>query len=234
MDSLDTAAARPLTDPQPRARWRSALGRRLVSHLPLKIVGVSGVTWVFFLGYFELLRHPAGAAVVMPLTAVDQWVPAQPAMLAAYLSLWFYIGVGPGIELKLRELVVYGLWVGALCLTGLALFWAWPTQVPPAWRAELAAHPLFAMLQGVDAAGNACPSMHVAAAVFTAIRVDDTLRRTGVPAALRRFNALWCLAIAYSTVAVRQHVALDALAGALLGAAFAWPSMRWRPRPAQP
>jgi membrane-associated phospholipid phosphatase len=41
------------------------------------------------------------------------------------------------------------------------------------------------------------------------------------------FNWLWCLGILYSTVAIRQHVALDVLAGAGLGAAVAVVHLRW-------
>ncbi len=86
------------------------------------------------------------------------------------------------------------------------------------------------MLQGVDAAGNACPSMHVAAAMFTVIRVEQVLRDARTPVVLRLLNLLWFAAIAWSTLAVKQHVVLDAVAGALLGIAFAVPSLRWRPR----
>ena len=88
----------------------------------------------------------------------------------------------------------------------------------------------FAMLQGVDKSGNACPSMHVAIAIFTAIRTEQVLREVAAPGWLRAINIGWFLAIAFSTLAIRQHVALDALAGAALGVAFALPSLRWRPR----
>jgi len=83
--------------------------------------------------------------------------------------------------------------------------------------------------QAVDAAGNACPSLHVAAATFTVVRVAELLQRAAAPAWLHLINAAWFVAIVYSTLAIKQHVALDAVAGALLGVAFALPSLRWRP-----
>jgi membrane-associated phospholipid phosphatase len=43
-------------------------------------------------------------------------------------------------------------------------------------------------------------------------------------------NVAWFAAIAWSTLAVKQHVVLDVVAGALLGLAFALPSLRWRVR----
>jgi membrane-associated phospholipid phosphatase len=210
--------------------WRAELLFRIRHLLALKIVGVTAFTWLFFIGYFQLLRHPASSMTVMPLTALDRLIPFQPEMLVAYFSLWFYVGLAPGLQRNFNELVVYGLWIGALCLTGLGFFHFWPTQIPPL-MASSSDFPGFALLQGVDAPGNACPSMHVAVAIFTAIRVDDVLRRTRAPQALRLANWLWFAAIAYSTLAVKQHVLLDAVAGALLGIVFAWPSMRWRPIP---
>jgi membrane-associated phospholipid phosphatase len=194
----------------------------------LKAIGTTACTWLFFIGYFHLLRNPAYPVTVMPLTALDHFIPFQPYALGAYLSLWFYVGFAPGLLPNFRELLVYGLWIGALCLTGLGLFYLWPTQIPPL-TIDVSGYPGFAMLQGVDAAGNACPSMHVAVAIFTAIRLDHVLRETRTPVAFRVANWVWFAAIAYSTLAVKQHVVLDALAGALLGIAFAYPSLRWRP-----
>jgi len=196
----------------------------------LKLVGTTAFTWLFFIGYFHLLRHPAYPVTEMPLTALDHLIPFSPQWLGAYLSLWLYVGFAPGLQRNFAELVVYGLWVNALCLSGLVLFYLWPTAVPPLGF-DVSGYPGFAMLQGVDAAGNACPSMHVAVAMFTAVRLDDVLRQARTPLAFRLANALWFLAIVYSTLAVKQHVALDALAGALLGLAFVLPSLHWRPTP---
>ena len=100
---------------------------------------------------------------------------------------------------------------------------------PPA--IDVGAHPAFALLQGVDAAGNACPSLHVATAAFTAVWVDRRLACIGTPAWLRWTNVVWFVAIVWSTLAIKQHVVLDVAAGLLLGAAFAGVSLRFSPRP---
>ena len=213
--------------PHPPA-WRAELGLRMRRHLALKLVGTTAFTWVFFIGYFHLLRHPAHPLSVMPLVALDHLVPFQPQMLPIYLSLWFYVGIAPGLQLTFAQLMAYALWVGALCLTGLALFYFWPTEIPPLMP-HTAGFGGFAVLRGVDAAGNACPSMHVAVAMFSALWIERLLRLIQVPVPMRLLNAAWFLAIAYSTLAVKQHVVLDVLAGALLGIAFALPSLHWRP-----
>jgi membrane-associated phospholipid phosphatase len=205
--------------PAPPASW-AELRIRFWRYLPLKVVGISGFMWIFFLGYFHTLRHPVHPVFVMPTTALDALVPFQPQALAAYVSLWLYVGLAPGMLLRLRDLVAYGLWAAAMCFCGLLIFYFWPTAVPPP-DVEVGRYPGFALLQGVDAAGNACPSLHVAAAVFTALWVERLMRIVGAPAWLRLLNLVWMLAIAWSTVAIRQHVVLDTLAGAALGALFA-------------
>jgi membrane-associated phospholipid phosphatase len=220
-DVFTVAAARP-------AGWATELVARARLLFLLKTVGITAFIWLFFIGYFWVLRHPVYPVTLMPVTALDRWVPFQPAALWPYLTLWFYVGLAPGFAHSFRHLVVYGLWATALCVTGLVIFYFWPTAVPPR-PFDAVHHPGFALLQGVDAPGNACPSMHVAVAVFSAICLEQLLRGINAPRALRLLNAGWCLAIAYSTLATKQHVALDALAGTLLGITFALFSLRWRP-----
>ncbi len=216
--------AQPLAPP----RWTAELWLRMRRFLVLKAVGTTAFTWLFFIAYFYLMRHPAYPVTVMPLTWLDRWIPFQPLALLPYLTLWLYVGVAPGLQLGFRELMVYGLWVGALCLAGLCCFYFWPTQVPLR-PIDVSGFAGFDMLQGIDAGGNACPSMHVAAAVFSALRLSDVLRQTRTPGAMRWLNWGWAAAIVWSTVAVRQHVTLDVLAGALLGGTFALASLHWRP-----
>lgn len=218
---------RPNAPPPPP--WTTEIALRMRRHFLLKLLGTTAWIWAFFIGYFELLRHPVHVVAVMPLTALDHLIPFQPWTLYAYLSLWLYVGIAPGLQLRFVELIVYGLWAGALCLTGLALFYVWPTAVPRV-ALDVAGVPGFQLLQGIDAAGNACPSMHVAIAMFTALWTEHLLRHARAPAGLRLANVAWFLAIAWSTLAIKQHVVLDVIAGAGLGLVFAAASLRWRPR----
>ncbi len=185
---------------------------------------------VFFVGYFHTLRNPVRPVFEMPLVWLDHAIPFQPQAFWAYVSLWVFVGLPAGMMLTLRSLLAYGAWAAALCLTGLLLFYLVPTAVPSTvWPLDLAAHPGFAVLQGVDAAGNACPSLHVATAVFSAVWLQHFLMRLQMPRWLQLGSGLWLVAIVYSTLAIKQHVVLDALAGALLGGGFAWASLRWFP-----
>jgi membrane-associated phospholipid phosphatase len=215
---------RPTTPPD----WISDLGERMRRHFALKLFGTTAFIALFFVGYLHVLHHPAYAVTTMPLIALDHLIAFQPHALYAYLSLWLYVGFGPGLQLDFIDLLVYALWLSALSLVGLAIFYFWPTQVPP-HGLDLSMHPGFAMLQGVDAAGNACPSLHMAVATFTVLRVSAVLRQARGPLFLHLVNIVWFVAIAYSTLATKQHVVLDVAAGAVLGVAFAVASLRWRP-----
>ena len=213
----------------PAAVGGTALHRVLACIGPLfwlKAVGTTAFMWLFFVAYFQVLRHPARTVVEMPLTAVDQWIGFQPWALWPYISLWVYVAIPPSLLTRARALVHYGLWIGALCLIGLACFYAWPTAVPRQ-ALSTAGLPGFDLLHGVDAAGNACPSLHVAAATFSALWIDHLVRTLALPRGWRAANALWFALIVWSTMATRQHVWWDVVAGLALALALAPPSMRW-------
>jgi len=220
-------ASAPPTRP---TAWRDEIWQQMRRRFWLKFFGISGFMWLFFVGYFQVLRHPVRPVTEMPLTLLDQWVPFEPLALVAYVSLWVYVGIPAGLLPSLRQLVAYGLWAGALCITGLVCFYAFPTAVPrPLMPVDVAQHPGFALLQGVDAAGNAFPSLHVATALFSAFWIDRLLRQFAAPWLPRAVNVLWVLLIVYSTMAIKQHVALDVAGGTLLALLFVWSSMRWFP-----
>jgi len=208
--------------------WLVEVRRRMRLHLPLKLAGTTLWTWVFFVGYFHALRHPVYPVTVMPVTPLDTLIPVTPLALVPYLSLWFYVGIAPGLQRTFRELLAYGAWAGLLCAVGLAIFYRWPTRIPD-FVFDRAGIPGFALLEGIDAPGNACPSMHVVIAMFSAIWIGVQLRECRVPRGWRVANGMWFAAIAYSTLAIRQHVMIDVVTGAALGIACAIVSLRLRP-----
>jgi membrane-associated phospholipid phosphatase len=224
-------------DPQdsrpPDAGWFRPAGARLRRWWLVKMIGTSLGMAAFFAAYFWVLHHPVGAVTIMPLTAPDRWIGFWPGALPLYLSLWLYVSLAPALLDDRRELIAYGVAAVGLSVTGLGIFLFWPTIVPPA-DVDWSVHPSFAFLKSVDASGNACPSLHVAFAVFTAMWFGRILRQLGGGPALRAFNWLWCLGILYSTIATRQHVALDVLTGAVLGLVCALLTLHWLRRGDRP
>jgi membrane-associated phospholipid phosphatase len=204
---------------------------RAKRHGWLKFGGSVVFMLAFFAGYFLALRHPGFAATRLPATALDRWIQFQPAALPLYLSLWCYILLVPALIWERSELMFYAREAAALAVTGLLIFFVWPTTVPDA-GVDWSRHPAFARLKAVDASGNACPSLHVAFAVLSAVWLDRLLRQMGVRAGWRFLSWFWCLGIVYSTLATKQHVAVDVLAGAGLGWLYARPP--GRPFPARP
>jgi membrane-associated phospholipid phosphatase len=170
----------------------------------------------FFVAYFWLLRHPFFRLTTMPLTTVDRLVGFWPESLLLYCSFWLYVPLAPALLIDRRELISYGLAAIGLSVIGMGIFLFWPTTLPQC-DVDWSQHPSFAFLKSVDASGNACPSLHVAFAVFTAVWLDRLLRQLGAGRPVRVINCLWCLGILYSTLATRQHVSLDVLAGTVLG-----------------
>ncbi|HVU17916.1 MAG TPA: phosphatase PAP2 family protein [Candidatus Didemnitutus sp.] len=217
--------------PPPSSGWIAELWPRFCAQWAWKLTGTTLGMTAFFVIYFYLLRHPARPPFVLPLIALDRWVPFSPLSLVLYLSLWIYVSAGPALLLGGRELLSYGLGAAVLAVIGLGTFYFWPTIIPPS-EVDWSVHPHFAFLKTLDAAGNACPSLHVAFAVFTGAWLERILRHLGAGAGPRLFNAAWCVGIVYSTISTRQHVALDALAGAALGLAVVAVHFRFTDEPA--
>lgn len=186
----------------------------------LKTLGISAYITCFMFVYFTLLRHPLFPVTLMPLTALDRAIGFAPWSLFLYATLWFYISLVPGLLWSWNEMREYLLQVTLLSLLGFSIFLLWPTAVP-ASLLDWSSHPAVAFLKSVDATGNACPSLHVAFAVLSAVWLQRLLRHLQAPAYLHVLNWLWCLAILYSTLATKQHVALDVYAGAATGLAVA-------------
>jgi membrane-associated phospholipid phosphatase len=211
----------------PGSRWLRQAWIRGLTFWPAKMIGMTAGMTLFFAAYFCVLRHPLFPVTIMPITAVDRFIRFQPEALPLYLSLWFYVSLVPVLLVERRELVSYALAAAGISVVGLGIFLLWPTAVN--WPdADWSQYPAFAFLQSVDASGNVCPSLHVAFAVFTAIWLGRLLRRMGAGCGVCAFNWLWCLGILYSTIAIRQHVILDVLAGAGLGMAAALMHRRWQ------
>ena len=206
--------------------WYRQFLLRLLPLFWLKAIGTTVFMTAFFTAYLHLLKNPAYAVTEMPLTAVDHWIVFNPSALPAYLSLWLYTSLPPALMIEWRDLVRYGWSIGGVCLLGLVFFYWFPTAVPPA-MVDWSMYPGFDFLKKIDSAGNACPSLHVAAAVFSGVWLHRQLGELRAGRGALLVNAGWGVAILYSTLATKQHVFLDLLAGLVLGLIGAWLSLRW-------
>ena len=198
------------------ANWQQALAARMGKLWVLKTLSTTGGIAVFFYAYFWVMRHPMSAVTVMPVSWVDGLVAFHPQTFALYASLWVYISLVAALAKDLRELAAFGAASLAMSVAGLAIFMLLPTKVP-VFDIDWALYPSMQFLKYVDASGNACPSLHAAFSVFAALALRAQLTEIGAPRWLLACNALWGLGILYSAMATRQHVALDVIAGVMLG-----------------
>jgi len=212
---------------QPARAWYRQIVPRARRHLLLKASGVPLTIFVFLALYRHLLNHPMFPVTEMPLTGLDHIVRFYPPALLMYASLWVYVSLPPTLLEKRQELFDYAWAIGCVCLVGLVCFLLWPTMVPPL-DFDRGRHAGFGALQGLDAAGNACPSLHVATALFSAVWLGVVLREMGAGWIARAVSWGWGLGIVYSAMATKQHVAIDVLAGAVLGLTGAVLSLRYR------
>jgi membrane-associated phospholipid phosphatase len=207
--------------------WRAIF----LNDFGFKFLGTSAFMSLFFWAYLFLLKNPAFPVTVMPLTVIDQWVGFAPLALIPYLSLWIYCSLPVTLMPTRARLLNFGFWIGAMCLLALSIFYWWPNAMPPA-DIDWAQYPSVAFLKAVDAAGNACPSLHVAAAVYSSFWLYWLMQELPLGWRAQSIQIMWGVAIVYSTMATKQHVSLDVLAGTLLGIAFAL-SSRWFDRKLQ-
>jgi membrane-associated phospholipid phosphatase len=198
--------------------WRSEIGSRLGAQWQLKLWGLPVFIGIFFTAYFLLLRYPVFEVTLMPVTAFDEAIPFQPASLGVYFSLWFYVSFAAALIKTRAQLITHGKVAAGMGLTGFAVFFFWPTAIPHAAGLRETGDVALTWLKQVDAAGNACPSLHVAFAVFSGVWLNRALIEMRTPLVIRLFNYTWCAAIAYSTLSTKQHVLVDVIGGGILGA----------------
>jgi membrane-associated phospholipid phosphatase len=200
----------------PAPGWLRDAGSRIGTHWVVKMLGTAFIMTAFFVVYFWLLNHSRLPVTTVPRIFVDRMIAFWPGALPLYVSLWVYVPLAPSLLRFPREMRLYTITVITLSAIGFGVFILWPTAVPKP-EVDAAMMASIAYLKAVDASGNAFPSLHVAFAVFTVMLLERLLREMRSGLLLRALNALWCVGIIYSTIAIRQHVALDALAGMILG-----------------
>ncbi|MGV3581799.1 MAG: phosphatase PAP2 family protein [Methylophilus sp.] len=196
--------------------WLKHVKVAFTRHIFLKTLGLTLFISLFFIAYFHILKNPVYPTTLIPLTFVDKLISFQPLALPLYLSLWIYVAAPPALIASRRELYEFTTAILLMCIAGLIIFYFWPTTIAPAdinWDL----YPSISFLKNIDAAGNACPSLHVATAFFSGMWISRILTRIKSPNWIKLLNIIWCAGIIYSTLATRQHVALDVAAGLLLG-----------------
>jgi len=202
--------------------------QRLAAHWRLKLWAGTAFTAGFLTLYLLIQRCPLRPPLAIPFTALDRWVGFHPGLFWLYESLWLYLPPAPWLMVRRAEVVSYCRVLAGMSLFAFAVFLFWPTCVDrPAVPAGCLGYRL---LTAIDRPVNACPSLHAAMVVFSGVCTHGVCRRLGVPWGFRLLNLVWGLAILYATLATRQHLFADVVAGAALGVAgcLCWHRLRCR------
>lgn len=135
--SCPDKGARERFHPQPHVRSRRT-GGRLAAHAAAPLVAPAGaqggghlrVHGLVLPGLLPRAAQPGEPGHADAADAAGRLDPAPARGLLVYVSLWLYVGIAPSLQPSLRALLQYGAWATALCATGLACFYLWPTAVP--------------------------------------------------------------------------------------------------------
>jgi membrane-associated phospholipid phosphatase len=193
-----------------RSRWRLKLGLTL------------GVNALFWGPYWYLGHHAWRTPRTLDWSWLDRAAGFQPQPWAwIYLSVFVLTGLGPWLIVGRRDLLRYGK--GFLLLAGASflVFLLWPVAAPR--PADWAGHAVELLWVRWDGPFNAFPSLHAGTLVYTLALLARLFRgRRGFSWV---FTALvvWAGLVLWATLALKQHYAVDLLAGAVLG----WVADRW-------
>jgi fatty acid desaturase len=194
---------------------------RVRTLLPQKLLAGVVFSVLFAFPYYANQYVSLRPMFPMPATWLDRAVSFQPGATWWYVSWYLMLFVSPALLATREQLWRYAT---GICVNGLVanlIFLLSPTGV---------ARPLltpgldwvYRAVVTFDRPVNACPSLHAALAVFTTLwfaRLCFTEPRLPLrrPRLWVAAMWLWTAAIFYATLATRQHVVLDLLAGSALG-----------------
>ncbi|MCC6245035.1 MAG: phosphatase PAP2 family protein [Gemmatimonadaceae bacterium] len=170
------------------------------------------VPWRLHVDFAWEQRIPFGAWAVWLYLSLDLLLLLAPFVLRTWddlLSLWLVL--------------VSETCLAALCFVLLPVAPHFASFVPPDGLTGVA----FVFADAVNLHGNLLPSLHVAYAVTAALAYARQAQYQQRSSIVPIIWVTWALAIAVSTVVLRQHHVADVVTGLALGAAAWWGLGRW-------
>jgi len=161
--------------------------------------------------------------------AWERHIPFVPLAAWIYASLNGLLLLSPFVLRTWRELLSLWLVLVAETAVAAAMFVVLPVEsrfvpfVPP----DGATGVVFRMADAVNLNGNLLPSLHVTYALTTALAFVHAAREHGRGWTVQGAWIVWALAIAASTIVLRQHHALDVAGGVLLAVVGWFGFGRW-------
>jgi len=195
--------------------------RRFRSCWKLKLLLTLVLTILFCVPYLYLARHAFFPVRQVPAIWIDRAAGFEPRWVWVYQSVYLLTGCLPWLADSRAQLMQYLRGFAMLSLTCFAIFLFFPTKIARPEVAEPSG--MYALLMLYDGPYNALPSLHAGFLYFTLAFVQRIYSR--LPSGMSIVLLTWSLLILWSTLATKQHYALDLLAGIALAAicdAAAW------------
>ena len=188
---------------------------RLQSELALKLILLVALNLWVYVPYLFLQRHHFFPARNMSSSFFDRMIPFSDQAVWLYLSIYLLMPVGPFLMNSRKQIFRYAIGIILISLLANAIFLFWPTSCPrPGVQGTNAA---YRELTTIDNSFHAFPSLHAAFAVYSALCGGLVLREIGSRNFWRISLWFWAFLILYATLATKQHVIADIIAGSVLG-----------------
>jgi membrane-associated phospholipid phosphatase len=189
--------------------------RRLQSETVLKLILMVVLNLLVYLPYLFLQRHHFFPAKNMQPTSFDRMIPFSDQAVWLYLSIYLLMPVGPFLMNNRNQIFRYAAGIILISLSANIIFIFRPTSCPrPDVQGTI---PAYQMLTTIDNSFHAFPSLHAAFAVYSALCGALVLRELNVSRRWRISLGLWAFMILFATLATKQHVLADIIAGSTLG-----------------
>lgn len=179
--------------------------------------GLILVIWIIA-PYTLLQRFSIYETIWLQPSKLDSAIPLNYHSLWLYLSLPLLVfGVGFFAERKTYLRYLYAM--GWTVMAAHMVFFLFPNGLSREGIDIDSAPAAYRWIVSVDAPRNAFPSLHVALSVLAGIMVSSSKKFTPIT---RIFIWAWVLGICWSTLALRQHLAMDVVAGAIVASVCWW------------
>lgn len=179
--------------------------------------GILVVIWI--LAPYAILQHVEIFPVQwLPQLALDRAIPVFFPGIWVYFSYYILLGL-VGLTVEKKIFITYLYTVGWVTAVSHAVYLFMPSGVSRSDIDLESAPAIYQLLISLDLPRNTMPSLHASLSVVAAIAVHFS---KVFPHYCKPLIWLWVLAIFWSTIAVRQHVSLDLIAGGGIAAIVWW------------
>jgi len=191
----------------------------VVASWRFKFLLAVGLTLAFCIPYFLLMYFPLRPVRTLPLTGLDRFAGFDARWVWVYQSIYLPINVLPWLATTREQLWRFARGFLLVCGLSFIIFALFPIDCPR----PLVEHPtgMYRLLLLYDRPLNAFPSLHAGLLIYTLLFARRVIG-CRFPWVVWAVLWVWTLLILYSTLATKEHYAVDLLAGAFIALAADW------------